>query len=493
MGSRTAHRHHFRVVCPLAASAMVWLTLVATSPAAWSFGRTSPVFGDHIHKTITQNAFPFLDGVIVGNAVEGNLNQDVFDSEVDRCERHGCNCPFAESAQFYNDTYKRIIEELIDPDTGWRLPIVNPYRYPVAPNKAAYMFGRILHGVQDFYSHANWVPQPPEGLNLQDRLLDTGVGEWAVLDGYTVLFDDVMVLEGDPPSGVSVRLPVDQMGKVNSAVPAIEDKRHLVAPPTTHRTEAASATGDVAERAAAAATERGLGPAIDFAPKHYRGLMTSASVSDDSQQRCPPQDSDCLESSATNVCLRHGEGRASGSSDRSYEGSGHMNMDRKGDGDWATARHLARRQSIHEWCRLLHLSRDQDSTNVATSRLLAHWVKQGAIAHPDGTACARQSGQYTVEVTATPRNAAPEKTTAVLYRKNMLDSDRSTARRATPVTLSVCANEGEELVVALVNKWKDVASNTIRVVKGGAALIRDHRGAFPVSYVVRVIPNQCRR
>jgi hypothetical protein len=36
---------------------------------------------------------------------------------------------------------------------------------------------------------------PPQGLGLQDRLLDTGLGPWTEPQPYAVLFDDVAVIE----------------------------------------------------------------------------------------------------------------------------------------------------------------------------------------------------------------------------------------------------------------------------------------------------------
>src|SRR3546814_1013600 len=73
-----------------------------------------------------------------------------------------------------------------------------------------------------------------------------------------------------------------------------------------------------------------------------------------------------------------------------------MNLDEWGEGDWREARRHATMQIQHEWCRLLHLSRDWDPTYIASSRLLGTWVAasdEGAGPHAPGTPCERQASR----------------------------------------------------------------------------------------------------
>ena len=231
---------------PMSKRSFRWLVVVAIAGVVVAHPRPAATFSGSIHSRATRNALPFLGTVPRMIVVSGNLDEDQGD-EADLAERHAQNCRFRDSAKYINMRYRQVIDALRDPQ-------------PNDPNRAPRLFGHILHGLQDFYSHSNWIPTPPQGLGLRNRLLDAGLGEWPVWEPYSNIFDDVAVVEGDAPAGITVRLPTDASGKVSSAVPIIVDRRIF------------ATTG----KAAAKSTE-----------KTYRGVMTSGAPRHPGDQLCP--------------------------------------------------------------------------------------------------------------------------------------------------------------------------------------------------------------
>ncbi|TWI01664.1 hypothetical protein IP90_02223 [Luteimonas cucumeris] len=411
--------------------------------------REAPAFGSGIHERITRNAFPFMAGNVLDTIVAGNLDEDE-DAAENLAERHAQNCRFRDSAAYINLRYEEVVGALRSPSAD-------------DPNRAARLFGHILHGVQDFYSHSNWIPTPPQGLGIRGRLLDSGLGLWTLPTPYSILFDDVAYVEGDAQKPLSVRLPVDADGKVSSAVPIVRDPRGIISTPQ---------------------------------PREYRGLMTSGAPRHPGDQRCPLVAESCNISSAENVCLRHGDSRSEGTSSRNFDGAGRMNLDGGGDGDWAQARHHAKLATRHEWCRLLHLSRDLDPSYVASGRLLGNWVGRDSAEntlHIAGTPCQRgASRSHLIEITATPSASAPSVVPFVLFRSDFSSSARTSVSRESTKTLRVCGNPGERLVAALVPARTPGAIHVVQVpATAYSRTIRDHRGGFDVTFAVRVTPNAC--
>jgi hypothetical protein len=170
-----------------------------------------------------------------------------------------------------------------------------------------------------------------------------------------------------------------------------------------------------------------------------------------------------------------------------------MNLDGDGggSGDWFEARHYAKLQTQHEWCRLLHLSRDRDPTFGASALLLGTWVAkdsaQGA-PHIPSTPCARGAAKRTlVEVSAT--SAIPAN--FVVFRGDFTSSARTFVGAAAK-TLSVCGNTGETVVAAL-NRWNTKGPIlAIRVPAGARSWTTRHRSlVFGGSFTVKVTPNVC--
>ena len=417
-------------------SMMLVAVLVETPPAA--------AFGTSIHTRITRNALPFMTGGVLDTIVAGNLDEDE-GAAFDLAERHAQNCRFRDSANYVNMRYRQVIAALHEPQAN-------------DPNRAARLFGHLLHGVQDFYSHSNWIPQPPQGLGIRDRLLDSGLGLWTLLPPYSNPFDDVAIVEGDPPESISVRLPTNARGQVASAVPIVEERR--------------------------------------IGGRRFRGLMTSGAPRLPGDQRCPPVAASCDIASSENVCLRHGDKRGGDTSSRNFDGAGRMNLDGEGDGDWFDARHYAKLQTRHEWCRLLHLSRDLDPSFVASGRLFGNWVGTDAGAntpHIPGTACARGAARrHLVEISAMPGTDAPDSVPFIVFRSDFTSSARASVARQAMKTLRICGNTNEKIVATLIPPHSRGAVYVVTVpATTRSRTIRDHRGAFLVTYTIKVTPNVC--
>ena len=216
-------------------------------------------------------------------------------------------------------------------------------------------------------------------------------------------------------------------------------------------------------------------------------------------QQCPPvakNQKNCSVDDPENVCLRHGEGRASDTSRRTFDGVGNLNLDHEGDGDWFQARHYARLQSRHEWCRLLHLSRDLDPTFVAAGRLLATWVGTDSGAntpHIPGTACQRGAvRRHGVEISATPGPDAPQSVPFVVFRSDFTSSARTTVGRQATKMLRICGSTNERIVATLMPTLTEGSTFVVPVPATARSwTVRDHRGGFLVTFTVKVTPNSC--
>jgi hypothetical protein len=450
-------------------SAMLTAAIVINTQPAAAFGNDG-WFGGDIHERITRNAFPFMGEGVLDTIVSGNLDEDE-GAAADLAERHSQNCRFRDSAAYYNMRYRQVIEAL-------RAPQAND------PDRAARLFGHLLHGIQDFYSHSNWIGTPPEGLGIRNRIFDSGLGMWPLPKPYSVLFDDVVIIEGDPPEGVTVILPADADGRVAGAVPIVRDWRIFIP------IEDLPTLPDLR-------TINGAGPSITLANgTQYRGLMTSGAPRHPGDQFCPPVDEICDIDSPENVCLRHGDKRDSDTSARAFDGAGRMNLDGGGDGDWFQARHYAKLQTRHEWCRLLHLSRILDPSFVASGRLLGTWVGTDNAAntpHIPGTACERGAARHhLIEISATPGVDAPLRVPFVVFRSDFTSSAHATVFRQTTQTLRICGDTGETIVASTMPAQIEGATLVVSVPETAKSwTVRDHRGEFSVSFDIRVTPNVC--
>ncbi len=123
-------------------------------------------FTPEYHADITLNANKgTLNSVNLGLVIAANLGQDLH--QVDS-ERHFDNCCFEEGVEYIKEEWKTVEQET---DFGSVLAA----------------FGRLLHTVQDFYSHSNWVeihlsfdPIPVWDLEVNNLPSDIVSGTWII-------------------------------------------------------------------------------------------------------------------------------------------------------------------------------------------------------------------------------------------------------------------------------------------------------------------------
>lgn len=175
--------------------------------------------------------------------------------------------------------------------------------------------------------------------------------------------------------------------------------------------------------------------------------------------------------------------------------AGDLDEDQGAEADLAE-RH-AQNCRFREWCRLLHLSRDLDPTFMASGRLLGTWVgtDSGTITpHIAGTACERGAVRHhRVEISATPGADAPSGAIPfVVFRSDFTSSARSSVGRQATQTLRICGDTNEQIVATLVPER--IRGAILVVPVPGTArtwTVRDHRGAFSATFVIKVTPNAC--
>jgi hypothetical protein len=482
------------------------MVLPRTAHAFGYHGHIGPAGIGNIHKEMTYTALWFLDQRMKSQIAIANHHQDTNDAYKNDCSHHSCNCQFRQASDWYNSQYRKVIGLMKEPLKR------------SADTVPAYLFGMPLHGIQDFYAHSNWVAKYPNGLAIDFRLFDEGVGEWPRFEPYKVFNEKLMLIQGDPPRDVTVRLPENSVGRVNSAIPKIEDRRMYLSPGATPHTppppiinrEAGTAATSGASRtrvrtpAAAAPREaevnaaardrsstRVLPPTAQV--RTYFGVMTAASVVDKPgqtnypEQQCHPVGSDCKEDNGRNACLRHSESR-DGTTQYAFEGAGHLNWDGGGEGDWKRARDMAKKQTTHEWCRLLNLSHQQDPSLQATGRLMTFWVPANGDPHPAGKfVCSREARRsHTVRVTVSPTGGGAS-IPVVMVRADFTDSKRGIVNGGRSRTLEFCANTNDRILIALTPPYAKGAGTEFGMPNAAKSWsINDRRGAWPVKYAIKV-------
>ncbi|TVL98719.1 MAG: hypothetical protein CV087_20790 [Candidatus Brocadia sp. WS118] len=105
-----------------------------------------------------------------------------------QCKWHFDDCYFAESTENINEQYEKVLTNLNPDDADF--------------DDALDEFGKLLHTVQDFYSHSNWVEMKKGGF-INDELIDNGLSLWTILNPLSIT-KGLIVVEGeeyDMPEG----------------------------------------------------------------------------------------------------------------------------------------------------------------------------------------------------------------------------------------------------------------------------------------------------
>ena len=158
---------------------LISLFLFVTPINSWQFGGNE-------HETIIRDALPFLKSEILEQIVKGNHDEDDGIPDEAVGANHFDGCQFKESVDNINEKYGTLLE-------------MSKLSFP--PSKSAWLFGELLHPVQDFYSHSNWVELE------KDHIIENGVGYWPIFLGWDSPSSndlDVLIVEGDLPDGWSM-------------------------------------------------------------------------------------------------------------------------------------------------------------------------------------------------------------------------------------------------------------------------------------------------
>ncbi len=384
-------------VRPLALTATLTLATLTPRPArafcnTWGFWGLTFHCKDDGHQAIT-HAIDFLNKSVYDDIEDELARQD--DGEAaHRAEVHFDSCRFEESTQYIRDQYDAAIADL-DPD---------------APDifGATDEFGKLLHPVQDFYSHSNWIDLL--GLDVTGGetyldLIDTGTGPFRELSPLSSLGGDMIV--GEIPSeglgdttvelGDESTIPVftttdgdEYRGLVTGWNPdgACPDVRDGVAVDGWSYPDPASGT---------------------LSPRTTRLVHGN-----------PAPSRPCQPSAPRWVCLHQDD------ADRPLH---------------SVAFNLALWQTQQEWCRLLHQAADSEYGLAASSILMTTWADPSLPPHPTTTSCAPSDGgpvEVQVDVTSVSGrfgdDASGTHLVFALYTDDFRQSDYSPmmARWTTP-------------------------------------------------------------
>lgn len=118
---------------------MCWFCLLQS---VWSFDRP-------VHREITDESLELLKADVLSEIIKGNLERDHWWFVWRKSDKwHFNDCDFSGSTKAINLEYEEVISAF-NPDNrdkpNWFFEI------------AAYKFGKLLHAIQDFYAHSNWV------------------------------------------------------------------------------------------------------------------------------------------------------------------------------------------------------------------------------------------------------------------------------------------------------------------------------------------------
>jgi hypothetical protein len=161
------------------------VVLVAGTIAAISPIIAHPINAFHapLHGDITDESLGFLQSDVLDKISRTNVDVDETDDETNKgSEFHFYSCDFQGTTENINTLYDQLVTNIKDID---------------APET----FGMLLHPVQDFYTHSNWVE-----LGKND-LINNGDGKWIVLKPFQE-YKDVSIVQvedkNDIPEGYTL-------------------------------------------------------------------------------------------------------------------------------------------------------------------------------------------------------------------------------------------------------------------------------------------------
>ena len=446
-------------------------TLFFGSSAAHAFCTTFDILGlgvncvDEGHKRVTGYIKPILRDDVWEAIWNGNYAQDnPFGDFAGDGQRHFESCRFVPEPYIANNiplvqpgsfdyiqkTFRDAVSHLnpADPD----------------PFHAADNFGKLLHTVQDFYSHTNWInllgltsPNPVSSADIFEKTL----GPWPIIDWLSPIRDDI-ILGQVGPNGLPAGWSVDQA--IDSETPVFmtdqgQELRGLIT-----GWNSSGACPDV--RPGTTIDERSHIEMDPVSGNFVRVPRTNRLVHGTSEVAgvyggpfgvAYQSDRPCRDSEPTHVCIQ---------------------KDTAGRPDYGQALHLAEYQTAQEWCRLLHLAKDSQYGYGGASILMALWAKPNDEPfgpHPITTACGTPPEVSTgkpgpIEVKVDPQAVATPSGSDIPFQQRHLvftlytgDFRRSIYRSATATLedtsvlvqpLTMCVKPADKLV-ATVWGWDD--------------------------------------
>jgi hypothetical protein len=455
--------------------------LYFASPSAHAFCTEFDILGigvncvDQGHKRITGYLKPVIRPGVWGAVWNGNFAQDnpLGDLRKDG-QRHFEVCRFRDQSR-----------SLVEPDTikpGSFEYIRSTYRNAVAyldpanpePFTAADRFGKLLHPVQDFYSHTNWInllgitePNPTSPEDLFDR----GTGEWPLYDPLGTVRPGIILgqvpLEG-LPAGWSVSWPMDSETPVFMTGDGTE-LRGII----TGATEGSDEEPPVCP----VAPERTGTTADDYS--HITIDLNSVEITQVPRTRLVVHgESRVVDTYHLYIPLVADEYQATRPCHDDYPTSVCIQKDHTGRPDYEQVVRLSAWQSANEYCRLLNLTKNEWGY-PGSSILMALWGQPhvGPVAEDRlwSTACAAPIYEEAekpgpIEVTVDPQTVtAPSGTNIPLLQRHLVytlytgDFRRSTYRTAAttlddtsvPMESSTMCVKSTDKLVATVWGWDD--------------------------------------
>ena len=382
------------------------------------------------HPHVTRDGLSFLWPDLREMVVDAGVAQDAGDTNAADDRRHFDSCRFREAASYVNGRHNDVVSALSGP---------NP------DNEAAITsFGRLLHTVQDFYAHSDWLQLlgSPSG-PVASQLVAGETGYWTEFEPLSVIREDLKIMSGELPTNPETGMPELPPGysisePLNSSIPTITkdgiEYRALVT-----GWNVPGKYPDVPGQ-----EDAGDGACVDARPDtvcdlygcpRSGKLVHGAEPGDLPHPQCDEilfascTSRPCLNSYPTSVCLNH---------------------DSSGRPDFTRAFNSAVVQTQFEWCRLLGLLRDNAGDYHSASIPMALWVQDDepgdsppSTPHPLGSACRVDSSSgvkgpigVTVSVPAIQRSTDlgpfPLVSSFVTYSGDFKDSSRT---RSAPIVL----------------------------------------------------------
>ena len=269
-----------------------------------------------IHQDITKTALPFINEKSMRLINIGHEYADFIKENSYNPAFHFDNCQFSSSILNINRLYDEILKDL-NPLTPSKHTIRSEFGTLMAVDDIMLIqFGMLLHIVQDFYSHSNWVEMG------RTDLIDEGYEKWTILSPYDIVKgSNIVVIEGDniPPGYTLKRSSEQKIVTVN------DSQRGLIS--------------------GLAADTKGCPSSISIG--HY----------------------DPTESDKKGISVKS---KIKSIVPSKYLGQG-LNKDEYSRPLFSVAKKLAIEQTEHEWCRLLNLV-DKAYPDKGKEKILDAWV-----------------------------------------------------------------------------------------------------------------------